>query len=134
MTMEPEKLQAHRSELGVSIVEVVVAMVVLTVGSLGLAGTTLHVVREVAVGNVTSERATATQSVVERVRALPFDSVSASSQAVGSFVITWTIPQENQRTKLVRFVSIGPGLVTGANGPQLVSNAADTLTYRLYRP
>ena len=134
MKMEREKLQARRSELGVSLVEVVVAMVVLTVGSLGLAGTTLHVVREVAVGQVTSERATATESVLERVRALPFDSVSAGSQTIGSFAISWTVPEEDTRTKLVRFVSVGPGLVTGASGPALVSNATDTLTYRLYRP
>lgn len=134
MNMEREKLQARRSELGVSLVEVVVAMVVLTVGSLGLAGTTLHVVREVAVGQVTTERATATESVLERVRSLPFDSVSPGSQTLGSFVISWSVPEENVRAKLVRFVSVGPGLVTGEHGPTLVSNASDTLTYRLYRP
>lgn len=134
MNIEREKLEARRAELGVSIVEVIVAMVVLTVGALGLAGTTFHVVREVAVGNATSERAAATQSVVERVRALPFDSVEAGSQTSGAFVISWSIPEENLRTKLVRFVSVGPGLVTGDNGPALVSNATDTLTYRLYRP
>jgi len=134
MIMEREKLKARRSELGVSMVEVVVAMVVLTVGSLGMAGTTMHVVREVAVGKVTTERATATQSVLERVRALPFDSVSAGSQAVGSFVVTWSIPESDVRTKLVRFVSVGPGLVTSDKGPALVPNAPDTLSYRLYRP
>ena len=134
MNTEHEKLRTRGSELGVSIAEVIVAMVVLTVGALGLAGTTLHVVREVAVGNATSKRATATQSVLERVRAVPFDSVKAGSQTAGSFVITWTIPEEDLRTKLVRFVSVGPGLVSTGNGPALVSNAADTLTYRLYRP
>lgn len=134
MIMEPEKLRARRSELGVSMVEVIMAMVILTVGSLGMAGTTLHVVREVAVGKVTSERASATQSVLERVRALPFDSVDAGSQSVGSFVVTWSIPEENVRTKLVHLVSVGPGLVTGSNGPALVANATDTLTFRLYRP
>jgi Tfp pilus assembly protein PilV len=134
MIMEPDKLKERRSELGVSIVEVVVALVVLTVGALGMAGTTLHVVREVAVGNVMSERAAATQSVVERVRALPFDSVAAGSQTAGSFVVTWTIPESDLRTKLVRFVSVGPGLVTRSTGPALVRDAADTLAFRLYRP
>lgn len=134
MNNAPEKLKARRSEAGVSLVETVVAMVILTVGSLGMAGTTMHVVREVAVGKVTTERASATQSVLERVRALPFDSVSTGSQTVGSFVVTWSIPEENVRTKLVRFVSVGPGLVTGDRGPALVNNATDTLSYRLYRP
>jgi hypothetical protein len=134
MNMEREKLQERGSELGVSMVEVIVAMVVLTVGSLGMAGTTMHVVREVAVGKVATERAAATQSVLERVRALPFDSVTAGSQSTGSFVVKWFVPESDLRTKLVRFVSVGPGLVTGPNGPALVTNATDTLTYRLYKP
>lgn len=121
------------SRAGFTIVEIVVAMVILTVGVLGLAGTTMYVVRATTYGDLTTERSAALQSVVERLRSVEYDSVLASSDSIGSFAVSWTV-QTASRSKLVRIITTGPGLKTSASGPPLIRpSVADTFEYRIMR-
>lgn len=118
---------------GFSLVEVVVALVILAVGVLGLAGTTAVVVRQVTLSNVTTERATALQTVVERLRATPYYTVAAGSETVGLFTAHWTVTEVDQ-SKLLEIVTVGPGLVSGSGFPLLGQGVADTLVYRILEP
>lgn len=114
---------------GFTLIEVVVAVVVLTVGLLGLAATTGWVVRQTTLSEVTTERGFALQTVVEELQAKPFDAVASDSRTVGHFSVTWTVTQSGDE-KEVEVVTNGPGLRSSAGFPTLGPNVADTFTFR----
>lgn len=119
---------------GFTMVEILVALVILAVGVLGLAGTTALVVRQVTLADVTSERAVALQEVVERLKAADYESVGAGSATVGIFSASWT-STDLDGSKLVEIVTVGPGLVSGNGGlPSLGNGVADTFVYRILEP
>jgi prepilin-type N-terminal cleavage/methylation domain-containing protein len=120
---------------GFSLIEVIVAMVVLTVGLLGLAAGTGWMIRTVQFGQIESARSTALQSAVESVRAAPFASMADGSGTYGEHAVAWTLGGGDQRSRIVQFVVSGPGRerLTGAGMPTVVPNAVDTFTYRIVR-
>ncbi len=116
---------------GFSLVEVLIALVILAVGVLGLAGSTALVVRQVTVADMATERAAALQAVVERLRATPYASLAAGSDSVGLFYVSWTATGLASSTML-EIITVGPGLRTGTGElPHLASEVADTFTYRI---
>ena len=134
------KVLARRSQRGFTVVEVIIAVIVLAVGILGMAGTTAHIVRQVTYAEATSKRARALQSVIERVRAAGYDSVAYGSdgsgtEAIGSFAVAWTSAASSARSVLVTIITTGPGLAPVSGSLPVMSNAVtDTFTYRLIRP
>jgi prepilin-type N-terminal cleavage/methylation domain-containing protein len=120
---------------GFSLIEVIVAMVVLTVGLLGLAAGTGWMIRTVQFGQIETARSTALQSAVESVRASPFASMADGSGTFGEHAVEWTLGGGDQRSRTVQFVVSGPGRerLTGAGMPTVVPNAVDTFTYRIVR-
>ena len=121
---------------GFSLVELVIAVIILSFGVLGLAGTTAFVVRQVTLADVNTERSAALQSVVERIRATSFNSVVSGSAAGGSYTVAWSVTDSTTTTKTVRVITTGPGLSkdTSAVVPMLASNVQDTLTLLLLEP
>ena len=101
-----------RSGAGFSLVELVMALFVLSFGVLGLATTTLFVTRQLTLSEVTTARATAVQSVMERLRATPYDSIGAGQETIGPMVVSWSVTVANAQTKTIRIVSVGPGQVS----------------------
>ncbi len=114
---------------GFTLVELLVAVVVLTFGLLAFAGTTVVLIRQVTLAGLATERATAVQSVVERLRALPYDSVGSGSDSLGAFRVSWTSTTLGA-TKEVRVVTLGPG----ARGQTLSPGVADTFSTRILEP
>ncbi len=135
LTVPEPASQRDPSRDGFTIIEVVVAVVVLAVGVLGLAGTTAYIVREVTLANMMTERSVAFQSVVERLQATPFADVAAGSDSIGPFGMTWSPVDESSQSKLVTIVTSGPGVGTsaGTTFPILRSNVADTFEYRVIK-
>ena len=115
---------------GFTLVEVLVALIILTVGVLGLAGTTALAVRQVTFADVSAERAAALQSALEQLRRLPYDSVAAGHDSIGQFRVQWAVTAE-QRSKRILVVTLGPGLSGGGGMPGLSRNVADTFEYRI---
>lgn len=123
-----------RRNAGFTLIEVMVALVILAVGVLGLAGTTALVVRQVTLADVATERSAALQTVIEQIRAQDFDSVNTGADTVGSFTASWST-SDLGRSKLVTVVTLGPGLKTGTgNMPYLSNTVADTFVYRVIDP
>ena len=118
---------------GFSIVEVLIALVILAVGLLGMAGTTMLVVRQTTLADVTTERSVALQTTIERLQALPFDSLKAGQDSLGMYGISWTVTDVGQ-WKNLEFVTVGPGLSSGSGFPTLASSVPDTFTFRVLRP
>ena len=115
---------------GFSLVEVIIAVVILAVGVLGLAGTTAYIVRQVTLADMLTERSAARQTVIEKVNALPLASVTGGSETVGVFKVTWTAVAGSGRSE-VTVITLGPGVATsGANPyPTLGPGVADTFTF-----
>lgn len=120
---------------GFTIVEVIIAIVVLAVGVVAMAGTTMLVVRQVTLANVMTERSVAMQTVIERLQAMNFDSVGTGSDSLGVFTMHWSSTGETSQSKLVQVITIGPGVMTaaGSSFPMLGSGVADTFQYRVIR-
>ena len=115
---------------GFSLVEVIVALIVLTIGVLGLAGTTVLVVRQTTLAEVTTERSAALQSVIERLQSEDYATMSDGSETVGRFDVKWTVTP-GVRTKQVEIVTVGPGLTSASGVPALGTAVADTFQYRM---
>ena len=108
------------------------AMMILAIGVLGLAGTTVYIVRNVSYGDLMTERAAAFQTVVDRIQSLPFDNVGSGSDSVGVFLVEWTSVLDGPQNKIVTIVTTGPGVgVTNfpTNDPQRV----DSFEFRVLR-
>jgi prepilin-type N-terminal cleavage/methylation domain-containing protein len=121
---------------GLTLIEVVVAMVVMTIGILGLAAGTGWMIRSVGLTQMDTDRAAALQATVESVRGRAFDQVSAGSTSQGEYSVSWSVASATSNSKVLEFVIVGPGRVGGSMGPRAVigTSLADTLEYRVIRP
>lgn len=119
---------------GFTLLEVMIAIVILAIGLLGLAGASTYVIRQVMVSELLTDRNLATQAVVEQIRAAPWGTKTMGADTVGDYVITWTsTPDINVR----RFTLVveGPGLTRSrSGGPAIRPNVVDTVRHTLLRP
>lgn len=129
-TSEPVPTPGARG--GFSIIEVIVAIIILAIGVVGLAGTTAYIVRNVNYADLMTERGAAFQTVVDRIQSLPFDSVDAGSDSVGIFDVTWTSALSGPQNKIVTIITTGPG-VSGATFPVNDPQVVDTFQFRVLR-
>lgn len=102
---------------GFSLVEVIIATLILSVGLLAMAGTMGHFYKLVRQSGYRTERTMAVQEVTERLRAMPYDLVTSrapsSAEQVGAFRIWWNVTEPPVgRVKVVEIISSGPGYGT----------------------
>ena len=131
------ELGKTRDEAGFSLVELVMAVVVLAFGVVGMATTTLFITRQLTLAEVTTARVTAIQSAMERIRTTPYDSLCEGTDTMGAIVVSWSEMAHMAQTKSVRIVTMGPGLVSMSEGqstPMMSSTVADTVVYRMLKP
>ena len=76
---------------GVSVVEVLVALVVFTIGALAAVQHMLTARQLAKAGEIITEAAAAAQYQMETLRSLPYDSVASDSETVWGFPLTWTV-------------------------------------------
>ena len=132
VTKKEARAPAGDDRGGFTLVEVIIAVVILAVGLLGLAGTTGWVVRQTAFADATTERSAARQSVVESIRATPLDQVADGSRTVDQFTITWTVTASTADSKTIEVVTVGPGLGSGGGAlPSMQDNISDTFTFQM---
>lgn len=115
-------------------IEVIIAMVVLTVGVLGLAGTTGLVVRQTNLSDLMTERAAAFQTAIDRLQGMDYDSVTTGADSVGIFHVTWSSVDDGSQNKVVTLITTGPGLGGGSGVGTMTATVADTFTFRVLRP
>jgi prepilin-type N-terminal cleavage/methylation domain-containing protein len=131
--MNPGRADVERSPTaGFSMVEVIIAIVILAIGVLGLAGTTAYIVRNVTLSDLMTERSAAFQTVVDQLQSLPFDSVGSGTDSIGVFAVRWTSTLDGPQNKVVTIITVGPGLARSpvpSNDPQ----QADTFEFRVLR-
>ncbi len=123
----------NKQKGGFTLVEVIFALILLSIGVLGLASFSVFAVRQVTAGDLRTERAAAIQSAVEQVRSVPWDSVQAGSLTVGQYNLGWTVA-EATNSRVVTIVSTGPGMTMDNGSPTMSPSVADTMTIRVLRP
>ena len=131
----PESTNRSR-RAGFSLIELIMSVLVLAFGVVGLATTTLFITRQLTIAEVTTLRATATRSVMERLRATPYGSIASGGDTLGRMVVSWTVTANTPQTTTLDIVTLGPGrLPASAGQASMMSNAvADTVTYKVLRP
>ena len=126
-----------RRRAGSSLIELVMAVVVLAFGVVGLSTTTLFITHQLTLAEVTTARAAATRSAMERIRATPYDSIGPGGDTIGRMVVSWTVTATTPQTTTLGVVTSGPGLasISGSQSASMLSSAvADTLIYTVLRP
>ena len=117
-----------RKRSGFSLAELVVAVVILSIGILSMAGTSTWVVRQITLSKLSTERAVARQSAVEGVMAGPFANVVGGSGTFGRFDVTWTVTANTGGSRTLRVVTVGLGRPPGVTGMTTLSDVvADTV-------
>ena len=126
-----------RPTAGSSLIELVMSVLVLAFGVVGMATTPLFITRQLTIAEVTTARATATRSVMERIRATPYDLIGPGSDTIGPMVISWTVTATTPQTTTLGIITVGPGRVptsVSQSAPMLSSSVADTLLYKVLKP
>jgi len=126
-----------RPRAGFSLIELVMSVIVLAFGVMGLATTTLFITRQLTMAEVTTARAAATHSVMERIRATPYALIGPGGDTIGPMVVSWTVTATTPQTKTLDIVTIGPGRVSASqsqSAPMLSNSVADTLLYKVLKP
>ena len=126
-----------RPRAGFSIIELVMALIVLAFGVVGLATTTLFITRQLTLAEVTTARSNAVRSVMERIRATPYDLIGSGGDTIGPMTISWTVTATTPQTTTLGIVTLGPGLTSISetqSAPTLGSSIADTFVYKVLKP
>ena len=110
-------------EAGVSIVEVLIALIVFTVGALSAAQHTLAARQQARAGEIITESAAAAQYQMETLRSLPHDSLDSGADTVWGFPISWTV--SGTAPKVVILVIERPSVLGGMVVDTFVTYAAD---------
>lgn len=102
---------------GFSLVEVVVALVVLTVGIFAMAASTGYVTTQIKIAELRTERMAAVHQAAETLRSVDWDHLSATcdtaSYTAGSFAVTCDASTSGDLSTIT-LVSTGPGWNAGA--------------------
>jgi prepilin-type N-terminal cleavage/methylation domain-containing protein len=101
------------NERGFSLIEVVVAILILTVGILGLAATAGQVTKMVGWGGRYGASAVAAAAQLEQLRATPCASLAATGSAtVGIYSLSWTVTASGNLRTMTLTVSYPNGRST----------------------
>lgn len=87
---------------GMGLVELIVGIVILTVGMLGLAGVSTAVLRQMRGGVNQTIAASIAQARFERFEAMPCASITSGSATTRGMQETWTVAPVGQRAMAVR--------------------------------
>jgi Tfp pilus assembly protein PilV len=127
-------MKAPLNRAGLSLVELLVAVMVLTIGSLGMAAGTNWVLRMAELARLDTQRAIAMQSAIEEVKSMPLASVGSGSADSGNFTTTWSVVSSDATSATVQFVLVGPGRNRSAGiATSISASASDTLVYTRVR-
>ncbi len=102
---------------GFSLIEMIVALVILSVGLLAMGASTGYVLNQVRASELRSDRMIAVRQASEELRAIDFDDLGAAcaGQAfqIGRYSVTCSVQLARPTLARVQMVSTGPGFAQG---------------------
>lgn len=128
----PRRLRSCR---GLSLVELVVAMMVLSIGLLGMAAGIGWMIRAVDLAQFETTRSAALQSAVEELRGTPWTDLADGEAVYEDFTVRWAMIAPGFEGRIYRFEVAGPGRAGtfSAGLPVISPNVTTTLDYRINR-
>ena len=87
----PRPMRPGRNERGSTLVELVMAISVFTIGVLGMVQTSVVTRMQAKAGQISTDVWSVSQSQIETLRGLEFDSLRSGSGSVRGFPVTWTV-------------------------------------------
>jgi prepilin-type N-terminal cleavage/methylation domain-containing protein len=126
-------LEQQNSRGGFSLVEIIVAMVVLSFGLLAMAASTGYVYNQLRSSAFDTQRNLARQATIEQVRGMFWNDIpsTAQTQTRGRYTVSFMATNATSTVKTVRVITTGPGYRSGRAVRQIV---VDTASIRVMRP
>ena len=119
---------------GFSLVEVIVALTILTVGILAMGASTGYILAQIRASELRTERMGAMRQAAETLRAAPWSNLNSTCSSwplvVERYRITCQVTRPNSNLARVRLVTSGPGY----SGGRFVTELADTFAISLVQP
>ena len=113
------------SRSGFALVELMVALVIFAVGLIGASATMTQMQKQATLAEMDGDRQLAKQYVSERLRGIPFDSVTAGAADVGPYALAWTVDTTVALSKTVELITVGPRIAQVG----ISVSYTDTLTF-----
>ncbi|MCH7531632.1 MAG: prepilin-type N-terminal cleavage/methylation domain-containing protein [Gemmatimonadetes bacterium] len=98
---------------GFTMVEILVALVILTVGILALGLLSGQLNTQTSISDTAIDQSAALRSALEEIRTTNFGDVSNGSVTYDAYQVTWTITSSSSNYKEIQIVTVGPGLSDG---------------------
>jgi len=118
---------------GFSLIEVIVAIVILSVGILAMGASTGYVLNQVKASELRSDRMIAVRQASEELRAIDFNDLGAAcgnqSFQIGRYAVTCSIQMAQPNLARVQLISTGPGFAQG----RLSASVPDTTVINIAR-
>ena len=119
---------------GFSLVEVIVAMLILTVGILAMGASTSFILTQVRASQLRSERMAAVRDASESLRAVPWASLATDCASNTFEMDRYTVqcsvlPQSSHTLQVLQLVSEGPGY----QGMRIGAEVPDTFVISIAR-
>jgi prepilin-type N-terminal cleavage/methylation domain-containing protein len=115
-----------KNQDGFSLVEVVIAIMVLSFGLLAMAASTGYVATQLRSTTFDTQRNLARQRVAEQLRSTVFANVvsNTTGQAVGRYTIRWNVTNVNVAQRRVQIITAGPAYRAGQGARTTVTDTA----------
>ena len=111
-----------RNERGFTVIEVMIAVMVLAVGILAVAASSALVTRFILQGQLDTEATALAHQRIEKLRSVPCDSVVAGSETLGTFDLRWTPAATGINKALQLTVAVeSPTLLRGRSAKTFVT-------------
>lgn len=123
----------HSQRPGFSLVEVVIAMLILSVGALAMGASTAFVMNQLQASQLRSERMGAVRQAAEILGGTDWSTLESTctdeTLTTDNYTVQCSVSQSGN-VKRVRLITVGPAFRSGA----FVPNAADTVAISLAQP
>jgi prepilin-type N-terminal cleavage/methylation domain-containing protein len=95
---------------GFSLVEVVIAIMVLSFGLLAMAASTGYIASQLRSSSFDTQRNLARQQVIEQLRSTIFVNLATNTtgQTVGRYTVRWNVTTPNSSQRRVQIITSGP--------------------------
>ena len=117
-----------RNRAGLSMIEIVVAMAVLSGGIFAISGGLTYGMRQANSAEFRSDLQQVKRYATERIRGLPYDSVRTDAIEMGGIAASWTVEQDST-FKRIELITEGALLTAGT-----AKWNADTVVFEVPRP
>jgi prepilin-type N-terminal cleavage/methylation domain-containing protein len=121
---------------GFSLVEVIIAMMILSVGILAMGASTGHVMAQIQAAELRTERMGAVRQAAETLRGTSWDSLEQACANAGTtfgsrnYTLSCSVHQPSNNLKEITLVTVGPGF----QGARFTTTVADTFAISIARP